>query len=616
MAGSLERIGAPLRRTGTHMQTAISYTIAMPQPHTHRYQVSLSVGGLDGPAVDLALPVWTPGSYMVREFARHVQEFSATDQDGRPLPWRKIDKATWRIESGGARQILVSYQVYAFELSVRTSHLDGSHGYFNPATLCMVPPGRQSEPLGVHVLAPQGWRVTTGLEPLDAQPPDTPPAPATAQPLTRTSFVAADYDELVDAPFECGTHRLLEFEVDGLPHTIALWGHGNEDPQRLLADTRRIVETARDMFGGLPYRRYVFIVHLADGRGGGLEHRNSVSMLVDRWTFQPHSAYERYLGLTAHEFFHVWNVKRIRPAPLGPFDYSRENYTRQLWAIEGVTSYYTDLLLVRAGLLAPERYLELLAERIQALQSQPGRAVQSLEQSSFDAWIKFYRPDENSVNSAISYYLKGELVALLLDVEIRHASAGARSLDDVLRLLHEAFPPEGPGYPEPDGFLRAVEQATGRPGAFDGFFARYVAGTAELDYTRAFDTVGLLLDWGPRDSAPAAWLGLRTKSEHGRTLVSLVYRDGPAEAAGVYSGDELLALDGFRVDETRLEARLAERAPGDSVTLSLFRRDQLLHIPVALAPAPPRRLALIPDARASDEQIALYLSWLAAPPAE
>ncbi|HEU4321734.1 MAG TPA: PDZ domain-containing protein [Roseiflexaceae bacterium] len=574
---------------------SISYTIAMPRPHSHLFHVSVEVRGVSG-ALDLALPVWTPGSYMVRDYARHVQEFGAADGAGRPLPWRKLDKTSWRVEAGAADTVTVSYKVYAFDLTVRTSHLDGSHGYFNPATLCVYLPGRTAEPLAVRVEPPPGWSVATGLE------------------LTETdgsswSFVAQDYDELVDSPFECGTHRLLRFEVDGILHEIALWGRGNENEGQIVADTRRIVETARDMFGALPYRRYLFIVHLADGRGGGLEHRNSVSMLVDRWTFQPRTAYERYLGLTAHEFFHVWNVKRIRPAPLGPFDYSRENYTRQLWTIEGVTSYYTELLLRRAGLITPERYLELLAEKILSLQSQPGRLVQSLAQSSFDAWIKLYRPDENSANSAISYYLKGELVALLLDLEIRQRTGGACSLDDVLIHLHEAFPPEGPGFAEEDGFLRAVETITGLPGAFDSFFERSIAGTEELDYAQALGYAGLLLDWG-YGSGGLAWLGLRTKNDHGRTVVAVSYAGGPAEAAGVYAGDELLALDGHRIDEARLEARLAERSPGDTVTLSLFRRDELHHVPVTLAPAPPNRLAIVPDTEATDEQIGLYVAWL------
>jgi len=342
----------------------------MPAPHTHLFHVTVEVDRLDGASVDLVLPSWTPGSYMIREYARHVQGFgaraAATDA---PLPWRKVAKDAWRVETGGAERIRASYQVYANDLTVRTSHLDGAHAYFNGASVFMFVPGREAEPLRLRVEAPPDWQVTTGLDPADRP----------------NEFLAADYDELVDCPVECGTHRLLAFEVDGIPHRMAIWGRGNEDEARLIADTRRIVEAQRDFFGGLPYRHYTFILHLLDGRGGGLEHRNSVTNQVDRWTFRPERNYERYLSLTSHELFHVWNAKRLRPAPLGPFDYRRENYTRLLWLVEGATSYYDNLLLTRAGLMAPERFLERLGEAIAQLQNQPRRLVQSLEQSSFDA---------------------------------------------------------------------------------------------------------------------------------------------------------------------------------------------------------------------------------------
>lgn len=611
------------------MPPSISYTIAMPRPETHLYEVTLEVRDTAGPVLDLALPAWTPGSYMIREYARHVQEFAACSAAGAGLPWRKLDKATWRIETSGAPYVRVSYKVYANELTVRTSHLDSSHGYFNPATVCMYIPDRTDELLVVHVIAPEGWHVATGLDPIgdgeigDGRLEHAPSPISNLQPPAPVaSFIARDYDELVDAPFECGTHRLLAFEVDGIPHRIALWGRGNEDQAQLIADTKRIVETTRDMFGGLPYDHYTFIVHLADGRGGGLEHRNSVTMLVDRWTFQPRKSYERYLGLTAHEFFHVWNVKRLRAVPLGPFDYSRENYTRQLWAMEGVTSYYTELLLLRAGLIAPARYFELLSDKIKALQGQPGRALQSLEQSSFDAWIKLYRPDENTPNSAISYYLKGELVALLLDLEIRRRTTGARALDDVLRSLYANYPIAGPGIPEDGGYRAAVEAVVagggvgGEDGSFASFFVRYIAGTVELDYAGALAYAGLWMDWGyekqPEGDRAPTWLGVKLKAEDGRARVAHVLADGPAYAAGVNAGDELLALEGFRVDEERLNARLAERRPGDTVTLSLFRRDELLHLPVVLAAAPHNTLAIRQLEAPDEAQRRLYEGWIGA----
>ena len=593
----------------------ITYTIAMPQPHTHLYEVSVEASGLSGAQADFVLPTWTPGSYMVREYARHVQEFSA-EADGRPLAWRKAEKGTWRVESAGAERVTVRYKVYAHELTVRTSHLDASHGYFNGATVFMYVPGRTNEPLALHVEAPEGWRVTTGLEAQSAErraqnkATATPPSSFILHP---SSFVATDYDELVDCPVECGTHRLLTFDVDGIEHRIALWGRGNEDEARLVADTKRIVETQRDMFGGLPYRHYTFILHLADGRGG-LEHRNSVTNLLNRWDFKPARGYESFLGLQSHEFFHVWNVKRIRAAPLGPFDYTRENYTRQLWAMEGVTSYYTNLLLVRAGLMTPARYLETVAEGIVSLQSQPGRHVQSLEESSFDAWIKFYRPDENSSNTSISYYGKGAQVALLLDMEIRARTENERSLDDVLRLLFETYPISGPGIPEEGGYREAVERVAGSD--FGAFFARYIAGTAELDYDAALAHAGLALRWSHKDARPdgqpPAWLGINARGENGRLKVASVRNTGPAYDAGVSAGDEIVALDGWRVDEGRLSARVGERSPGDSVTLSVFRRDELLHIPVILAAAPFDKLVLARADRPGAAQERVYREWLRA----
>jgi predicted metalloprotease with PDZ domain len=585
----------------------------MPAPHTHRFHVQLEIDGLMANTLDLALPVWTPGSYMVRDYARHLQSFAA-ESGGQPRTWSKIDKTTWRVQTGGASKVTVRYEVYAFDLTVRTSHLDDTHGYFNPATLCLFVPGRTEETHIITVVPLDGWYVTTGLPTVDDS---LGTLSSTVDRLS--SFIAQDYDELVDSPFECGTHRLLTFEVEGVPHEIAIWGHGNEDEQRILHDTKRIVESARTLYPGpLPYSRYVFILHLANGLYGGLEHRNSVSNLVDRWTFKPERSYERFLGLTSHEYYHVWNVKRIRPAPLGPFDYRTENYTRQLWVAEGITSYYDNLILLRSGLIAPERYLEMLADDILTLQSQPGRGLQTLEQSSFDTWIKFYRPDENSANSSISYYLKGSLVALLLDLEIRQRTAGAHSLDDVMRHLYGQFDQgrgeqqrfyDGPAFVEDGGFLAAVEAVAGTAGgAYRELLRRYVETTEELDYLQAFRHVGLRMEWGHKSEA--AWLGLRTKVEQGRLTVATVSTGGPAEQGGIASGDELLALDGFRIDDDKLKARLTERRAGDQVALTLFRRDRLLQVAVTLAEAPFDTLRLTSDPEATPEQLHLYQGWI------
>ena len=339
-------------------------------------------------------------------------------------------------------------------------------------------------------------------------------------------------------------------------------------------------------------------------------------MLVDRWTFQPQDAYERYLALTAHEFFHVWNVKRIRPANLGPFDYSCENYTHELWTMEGITTYYTDVLLHRAGFLSTERYLERVAHQILTLQNQPGRHLQSLEQSSFDTWIKLYRPNEHSSNSSISYYLKGALVALLLDLEIRHRTNGLRSLDDVMRYLYATYPTDKPGFPEQGGFQDAVETVGTLNGRkmYNTFFERYIAGTDELDYEKAFRYAGLQMIWGYtpplRRTGLPTWLGINTQMRQGKLKIISVRSDGPASLANIYADDELIALDGFRVNEQSLNERLAERQPGQEVVLSLFRRDELLHIPVTLRTAPPNTLSIVPIDQPDRKQRTIYESWI------
>ncbi len=543
---------------------------------------------------------------MIREYARHVQNFTASADNGLPLTWAKLAKATWRVRTGGALRIVASYQVYANELTVRTSHLDASHGYFNGACVFMYVDGRTNEPLRLAVETPAGWRVSTGLNPLygDVQMPEPRPE--------HHLFIATDYDDLVDSPVECGTHRLLAFHVAGVLHEMAIWGHGNEDEARLIKDTRRIVEVQRKFFGGLPYSRYTLILHLVDARGGGLEHRSSVTNQVNRWSFRPERSYERYLALTSHELFHAWNGKRLRPQVLGPFDYQRENYTRLLWLVEGATSYYDELLLVRAGLITPARYLELLAAKIVNLQQQPGRLIQSLAQSSFDAWIKLYRPDENSANSSVSYYLKGSLVCMLLDMAIRVQSGGEASLDDLLRQLYFAYPLNGPGLPEVGAVEATAEDvAAVAAGTFSGFFADYVFGTTELDYAAALAVVGLELRW--LRQGPRAWLGLNFRRQGERILVSTVRADGPAYRFGVYADDELLAFNGWRVDEERLQAYLAECEPGQTVRLTLFRGDALIEVPVTLVEAPRDRLELIPLAQRSTAQLQAYTAWLGVP---
>jgi len=575
------------------------YRLSLPEPHAHLFHVEVEIDR-PGEGAEVVFPVWTPGSYLVREFARHVEQASADDGAGRALPLERLDKHRLRVDARGAARAVLRYRVYANELTVRTAHLDGTHAYLNPAAVLPFVRGREGERHVLAVDAPAGWSVATALEGGPAE------------------FSARDYDELADSPVEIGTHRTLRFEALGVPHEIALWGRGNLDEVAFVADARRIVEVVGGLMGGLPYRRYLFVVHLADKRRGGLEHAASTTLQVARSGFFPRKAYEETLGLLAHEFFHVWNVKRLRPAAFVPFDYTREQYTRLLWWFEGATSYYEQVALARAGLQPPKRWLEALGEALTTLERSPGARKTSVEESSFLAWVKLYRPDENTPNSTISYYLKGELVALALDLALRRAG---RSLDDLLRALYERHA-QG-GVPE-DGVERIAAELLGEAAA-RRFFDRFVRGTEPLELD--LDVVGLrlrrraasgledkggTLAKGEDGKPPAGWLGIELGS--GPKLTVAAVREGsPAQRAGLYAGDELVAEDGFRLERGTLWDRLCERGPGGRLRLTAFRRDELVDVEVVLGTLPEDTIWLEPVAEPTAAQRAAFEAWAAAP---
>jgi predicted metalloprotease with PDZ domain len=573
------------------------YVLSLPAPQTHHLHVALE---LDRPGgdVELFLPVWTPGSYLVREFARHLEGVEAADEAGRPLPVTRLDKHRWRLEGGGAARATVRYRVYANELTVRTSHVDATHAFVSPAGVFLAARGREGQPHRVAVEAPAGWRVASALEGGPAE------------------FTARDYDQLVDSPLEIGVHEVAAFEALGARHEVVVWGEGNLDLPRFTADVRRIVEAHGAFWGGLPYRRYLFIVHLGAKGRGGLEHRDSTVLLLPRHAFGDQDGWDDALGLVSHEFFHLWNVKRLRPAALTPYRYDGEQYTRLLWWFEGATSYYEELTLVRAGLVSPARWLEGLGRRFTALSRTPGAGKLAVDQSSLVSWVKLYRPDENTGNSAVSYDLKGELVALALDLALRRAG---HSLDEVLRQLYARY--EQGGVPE-DGVEAIVAELLGE-GPARALFDRWVRGTGPLEPDLAL--MGLALrrrtsrgpdDKGGKPARPeervAGWLGAELASGP-RLTVTSVREGSPAWLAGLTADDELLAEGGFRIDKGSLHERLKERGPGGTMRLTLFRRDELLEVEVRLA-APPEDAAWIEPVEApSEAQRAAFQAWCGGP---
>ncbi len=571
----------------------LAYRVAMPEPETHLFEVTLTVSGWQQPTLDLHMPVWTPGSYLIREYARHVQDFSALagDSPNTLLPWQKVSKNRWQIATQGIAHLIVRYRVYANELTVRTNHLDRTHGYFNGAALFFYIPGYERAPIEVAIAPPPGWRVTTAL----------PSGP------TPHSFLAADFDTLVDSPFEIGTHAVYEFEAAGKPHQLAVWGKGNLNADQLISDIQKIVQTEADLFGSLPYQRYLFLLHLTTNGYGGLEHQNSCSLLYERFGFRSRDKYTRFLQLVAHEFFHLWNIKRLRPKALEIFDYEQENYTPSLWFSEGTTSYYDLLIPLRAGLYDGRTYLTALSREVSRYLTTPGRWVQPLSESSFDAWIKLYRQDANSPNNQISYYLKGEMVSLLLDLLIRHQHQNQRSLDDVLRHLWHHYGKLGVGF-SPQQLQQAIESVAASD--LSEFFHRYLHTTEELPLVEHLSWFGLQLQ-PESDNLP--FTGMVLKAEQGQTLVKFVETGGPAQRAGIDAGDEIVALNGFRVTAEQWSDRLSDFAVGDIIQVSYFHQNELRHGPILLAEPRPKHYQIVPVKEPSQQQAQNLLGWLGVP---
>jgi predicted metalloprotease with PDZ domain len=567
----------------------LAYKISMPQPQTHLFEIELTVSNWTKESLDLKMPVWTPGSYLVREYAKQLQNFVAVDDRGSRLATTKIAKHHWQIQTNHHNEITISYRMFANELTVRTNHLDATHGYFNPAALCFFISEYEHCPIEITIFPPDpSWKVTTPLPKISPQ-----------------TFLAADFDTLVDSPFEIGCQQIYDFTVLDKPHQLVIWGEGNIDPQVAIDDIKKIVEVEAKIFGGLPYEQYIFLLHLSPSGGGGLEHKNCCSLLYPRFSFQAGEKHNRFMQLVAHEFFHLWNVKRIRPAALEKFDYERENYTPSLWFSEGTTSYY-DLLIPRwAGIYDEQEFLAELSKEITRFMTTPGRLVQPLSESSFDAWIKLYRPDANSSNSQMSYYLKGEMVTLLLDLLIRDRTQGNKSFDDVLVAMWEQFGKDEIGFTETQ--LKQIIESIANQDLTD-FYDRYIHGVEELPFNDYLAAVGIELKPVNTNDVPS--LGIIVKSEHGREMIKSVASNSPAQLAGIDPGDELLAIDGFKISTEKLTDRLKSYQVGQQIELTIFHADRLITVPTILAASQPDRYQLDRIEHPTDLQHQLFKTWM------
>ncbi len=603
--GSTGRAAARAVPGSDNRPTMIRYLIDASATLSHTFAVTLTV---PRPATlqQLSLPAWIPGSYLIREFARHLSGITA-EQGGRPVPIRQHDKATWAVTCEGEGDLVVRYRVYAFDLSVRAAFLDPSRGFFNGTSVCLRVQGRENE---AHALALCGlaadWQVATTLP---------------NRGVGENEFVASGYDELVDHPMELGRFWRGRFDALGTSHEFVVAGALPDfDGDRLLADARKLCETEIAFWHGsagqAPFERYLFLLNAVDDGRGGLEHRSSTALVAARRDLprrlQPGESsaetsdgYVGVLGLIAHEYFHAWNVKRLKPREFAAFDYGRENYTGLLWFFEGFTSYYDDLFVARSGLVDGARYLKLLGKTISAVAAMPGRQVQSVAAASFDAWVKYYRQDENTPNATVSYYAKGSLVALAFDLTLR--SEGKGTLDGVMRRL---WSQSGGGAIDEGDIASALEHVGGRSYAAE--MAAWVHGTDELPLEALLRRFGVELDRQPATLAQR--LGLRV-SEGALTGVKVthVLRDGAGEKAGLAAGDEIIAAGDWRL--RRLDDALRSFVPGADHSLLVARDQRLLRLPIeagALAAIGTGTVQLRRAENASAEARALCEAWLAA----
>lgn len=592
------------------MKNLIRYTVRPVDPKANRFEVTCEIPEPDPAGQRLSLPAWIPGSYNIRDFARNVMAIRA-EADGVPLRLAKVDKHTWQtapLPGRRRRRLVVTMTVHAWELTVRGTHLDQTHGFFNGPQLFLLAEGRDASPCLVSILRPAGaeyrsWRIMTAMRPATR---------AAARKGVLGSYAADNYEELIDHPVEMGTFDLIEFVAGGVPHEMALTGAPRCDRERLRADVARVCEWHIRFFGAPPpFERYTFLVTALPSGHGGLEHRASTALITGRDNLpraglgKPDEDYARFLALCSHEYFHAWNVKRICPAALLDPDLGREAYTRLLWFFEGFTSYYDKLALVRCGLLEPQAYLDRLARNISELQATPGRLRQSAAESSFDAWIKYYRPDENAPNASVSYYAKGSQLALALDLMLRDASDGRRSLDDVMRLLWREHGVTGRGVPE-HGVYEAVERIGGKRPA--NFLRKAVEGTEDPPLPGLLKRAAVSLTWYSDRKAPE--LGVRIANEGGLARLTHVLDGSPARRAGLAAGDLLVSLDRQRLTHTNFEKRLAGFTPGEQVELLAFRQEMLMRFEVLLD-RPPRRTAKLEPAHGADARSRrLFKGWL------
>ncbi len=610
----------------------LEYVVSFEQRAAHYATIHMVVPSPATDSFELMMPTWTPGSYLIREYSRHVDQVVAKSADQLPAAIEKTLKNRWQVKCVPGKDVTITYRLYCREMSVRSNWVDQDMAVLTGAATFLTVAGAPKTAHQVRFVLPNEWtRSVTSMPAVEGH---------------QHTYRADSLDELIDSPVLCGNPVMQDFSVGGVTHFLATIGDSSLwDTAKAAADVQRIVAQQQTLWGNVPYPQYKFLNVISE-TGGGLEHDNSTLVMTSRWNFRDKEKYEDWLSLISHEFFHTWNVRRVRPANLATYNYEVENNTRSLWVAEGLTSYYEDLMLVRAGLIDHSTYLKRLSKSVEKLQSSPGRNVQSLAESSFDSWIKFYRPDENSSNTRVSYYVKGCVVGFLLDAKLRELTSDARSLDDVMRLLYQRHAGEK-GYSDAD-FAAIVSEVAGSD--INGWLAEHVEAANELDYKPALGWFGLQFPVSPATSEtteaanvsavppgdasatgaaapetgsekpkakpkpPGAWIGIQVSEAGNGMTISGVIHGSPAHAAGLNVDDEIVAFNQYRANSKSWKEQLTQLGIGQKVEILISRRGEIKTVEVTLGTEPQEKWTLEPIGNPSEELKARIEKWLGKSP--
>lgn len=573
-------------------ELSVSYTVSMPYPSNHLFEIKMDLENIpfsNEEYLDFILPVWRSGRYVIFNFSSGVQEFTASDISGNQLKWNKTEKAKWRVENKNINAVIITYKVYSNEFGMRTRGLNDEYALIDPSAVLMYIEKYRHNALKLNIRPYGNWHVTTGLDKSNSD----------------NNFTAPDYDYLTDCPLVIGNQDDIEFNVQGKKHVASYLGNVNYSTSEITGDLEKIIEENNEFWGGLPYNNFTFLFLFTGDEFGGTEHMNSCIINIPSFYLTDKSHYNDFISVCSHEYFHTWNVKRLRPKGITPYDFTKENYTEELWIAEGTTSYYEHIILLKTGQEKSEDFRENLQKAIMKYDSRPGNTIQSLAESSFDSWIKFWVNTPNKWISESDYYSKGAILSMLIDLEIRNDSQNKYSLDNVMRTMYEHYPLSNGGYTNAD-FINICNEFAGQN--IQHLFDKYLYSTDSIDWNKFLNYAGIKLVKSVKEQKSS--IGVSTYDDGNRLKISYVIPESPAYDTGLDMGDEIIALNGYRVNSSSLAKRIESMNDGELVKLTIMRNNKLKEFNVAVKSSPVYDYKIEKLGNATDLQIKIYNSWL------